>query len=135
MYYKIIISPQLADTNAARHIDHTAIIDWFDRARVYMYREMDPTLTFRPHGLAVLTTTVYYQAPATALADVEVRTWVTKLGRKSMEVCQDLWQDGKCRAKTKTVVCGFNVDTRTSEPIVDSFRAITEKYFWDEYFE
>ena len=71
----------------------------------------------------------------TALADVEVRTWVTKLGRKSMEVCQDLWQDGKCCAKTKTVVCGFNVDTRTSEPIVDSFRAIAEKYFWDEYFE
>ena len=132
MYYKTILTPQVADTNMTRHIDHTVYIDWFDRARTSMYREMDPTVRFHPHGLVVVTTSVSYLRETNALSDVEIRTWVAKLGVKSVEIRQDLWQHSQSCAKSQTVMCGFNLHERKSEPLVAPYRQICEKYAWDE---
>ncbi|MBQ9874775.1 MAG: hypothetical protein IJM30_09955 [Thermoguttaceae bacterium] len=131
MYYVQTIGPAFSDTNAAGHIDHLAYADWFDRARTYLYREMDPTLVFRPHGLAVVTTTVYYDQEASVVEDVEVRTWTSKIGRKSFETRQEAWQNGERLASCKTVFCGFDFDKRTSEPLCDDYRAAVEMYYWE----
>lgn len=131
MFYSKTISTALADTNAADHIDFNAYGDWFDRARTYLYREMDPTLRFRPHGLVVVTTSIQYHREATVFSDVEIRTWVTKLGHKSFVTRQECWQDGVKRASCQTVFCGFDFVKRTSEPLTDQYRAAVERYFWE----
>lgn len=135
MYYKKSVTPQFSDTNGAGHIDHLAYADWFDRVRVYLYREMDPTLKFFPRGLVVVTTTVFYRCEASVLEDVEIRVWVKKIGRKSFEVQQDAWQRGRCCAQCRTVFCGFNRETRASEVLSDEYRAVLEKYLWHEDIE
>ncbi len=132
MYYKKILDTQFSDSNGTGHVDHLAYADWFDRARTYLYRELDPTLRFHPHGLVVVTTTVYYLQEASLLDGVEIRTWVSRIARKSLEIQQDCWQHGTCCAQCKTVFCGFNVETRQSEILLDRYREVLERFEWDE---
>ena len=50
-----------------------------------------------------------------------------------LEVTQGVWQEGVRCAVGKTIFCGFNFETHSSEPISDEFRAVFEKYRWDEH--
>lgn len=132
MYYTKMLSPAFSDTNGASHIDFSAYGDWFDRVRTYLYREMDPTLHFHPHGLVVVTTSILYHREASVLQSVELRTWVTKIGRKSMETKQECWQNGLKIATCQTVFCGFNTIKRVSEPLPQEYREAAAQYFWDK---
>lgn len=132
MYYTKMLSPAFSDTNGAGHIDFSAYGDWFDRVRTYLYREMDPTLRFNPHGLVVVTTSIQYHREASVLQSVEMRTWVTKIGRKSMETMQECWQNGLKCATCQTVFCGFDIVNRRSEPLPDEYRVAAEQYLWEK---
>lgn len=131
MYYIKKFYPAFSDTNGADHIDFSAYGDWFDRVRTHMYREMDPTLRFHPHGLVVVTTSIQYHFEASVLEELELRTWTSKIGRKSLETTQECWQNGKKCATCQTVLCGFNLEKRVSEPLIDAYRQVALKYFMD----
>jgi len=91
MYYTTPLTPQVADTNMARHIDSLAYPLWFDRARTFLYREMNPSLDFSAHGLVIVKTEVTYLRETNVDDELEVRTWVSLIGTKSFEVSQELW--------------------------------------------
>lgn len=132
MFVSDTLTPQVADTDMQGHVNFLAYSKWFDRVRTKLYRELDPTLKFKPHGMVILKTDVTFLHEVSAANDVEVRTWVSLLGNKSFELTQDVWQNGTRCTIGKTIFCGFNFDTHTSEPLSDAFRAIIEKYRWDE---
>ena len=121
MRYKVTISPAFSETNAYGHIDSLASPDWFDRARALLYREMDHTLRFHPHGLVVVSTTVFYHKEISPLAEVEIHTWVTRVGRKSFEARQEAWQLGELRSSCRTAFCctaaRSGVNVRNVSPI------------------
>ncbi len=132
MYTTTTITPQVADTDMQGHVNFLAYSKWFDRVRTGLYRELDPTLVFKPHGMVLLKTEVTFLHEVSVTSDVEVRTWVSMLGTKSFEMTQDVWQNGVRCTIGKTIFCGFNFDTHTSEPLSAEFRAVIEKYVWDE---
>ena len=60
MFVTAAVTPQIADTDMQGHINFLAYSKWFDRVRTPIYRELDPTLNFKPHGMVVLKTEVTY---------------------------------------------------------------------------
>ncbi len=132
MYISTTISPQIADTDMQGHINFLAYSAWFDRARTRIYKEISPDLAFRPHGMVVLKTEVTFLKEVYVQHDVEIRSWISVLGNKSFEMTQECWQQGERCAVGKTIFCAFNFDEHKSEPIQDSFRAVLEKYVWQE---
>ena len=82
--------------------------------------------------MVVLKTEVTYLREVSVTTDVEIRSWVSLLGNKSFELAQDVWQNGERCAIVKSIFCGFNFSSHTSEPLSDAFRAVLEKYQWDE---
>lgn len=132
MYLVSKIVPQVADTDMQGHVNFLAYSRWFDRARTPIYRELDPTLKFRPRGMVVLKTEVTFLKEVSIASDVDVRSWVSILGNKSYELTQDVWQNGVRCAIGKSIFCGFNFETKQSEPLTEEFRAVLEKYRWDE---
>lgn len=132
MFITTQLTPQVADTDMQGHVNFLAYSKWFDRVRTPLYRELDPTLVFKPHGMVILKTDVTFLHEVSATTDVDVRSWVSMLGTKSFELTQDVWQNGIRCAIGKSIFCGFNFDTHTSEPLSAEYRAIIEKYMWDE---
>jgi len=130
MYYTVNLTPQIADTDMQGHVNFLSYSSWFDRARTPLYREISPELNFRPHGMVVLKTEVTYLKEVYVQFDVEIRTWTSVLGNKSFELTQEVWQKGERCAVGKTIYCAFNFEAHKSEPLLDSFRVVLEKYRW-----
>lgn len=57
------------------------------------------------------------------------------IGTKSFEVTQEVWQNGSRCAIGKTIFCAYNFEERKSEPIIDSYREVLERYAYDPQFE
>ncbi|MBP5621017.1 MAG: acyl-CoA thioesterase [Thermoguttaceae bacterium] len=132
MFVTTPLTPQVADSDMQGHVNFIAYSKWFDRVRTPIYRELDPTLEFNPHGMVVLKTELTFLHEVAITSDVSIRTWVSLLGVKSVELTQDVWQDGVRCAIGKTVFCGFNFARHESEPLNDAFRAVLEKYRWGD---
>ena len=132
MFITTTVAPQVADTDMQGHVNFLAYSKWFDRVRTPIYRELDPTLQFNPHGMVVLKTELTFLHEVVVTSDVSIRTWVSLLGNKSLELTQDVWQDGVRCAIGKTVFCGFNFEKHASESLNDAFRAVFEKYRWGD---
>lgn len=132
MFVSTSLTPQVADTDMQGHVNFLAYSKWFDRVRTPIYRELDPTLKFDPHGLVILKTDVTFLHEVSATHDVDVRTWVSVMGTKSFELTQDVWQNGVRCTIGKTIFCGFNFTEHKSETLSDSFREVIERYRWDE---
>ena len=79
MYYKKSVTPQFSDTNGAGHIDHLAYADWFDRVRVYLYREMG-AFSNRNDSFFFNRIGVHYTIPKlhNLTAGIEVKAHLTK---------------------------------------------------------
>ena len=52
--------------------------------------------------------------------DVEIRTWVSRLGNSSFDVYQEAWQSGRLCVKGKTVVVDFDFKNKKSIIIPDA---------------
>ena len=135
MYYTVTITPQIADTDMQGHINFLAYSNWFDRVRTKFYKEFTPDLNFRPHGVVVLRTEVTFEKETYAQYDATIRTWVSMIGTKSFEVTQEVWQNGSRCAIGKTIFCAYNFEERKSEPIIDSYREVLERYAYDPQVE
>ena len=132
MYYATPLTPQVADTNIARHIDSIAYPLWFDRARTRLYREMNPSLDFTAHGLVIVKTEVTYLREVNVDDELEIRTWVSLIGTKSFEVSQELWRQNERCAEGKTILVSFDFSVHKSEPLTDAYRDVLEKYSFDK---
>ena len=132
MFVTTPLTPQIPDSDMQGHVNFIAYSKWFDRVRTPIYRELDPTLEFNPHGMVVLKTELTFLHEVSITSDVSIRTWVSLLGNKSLELTQDVWQEGVRCAVGKTIFCGFNFARHESEPLTDAFRAVLEKYRWNE---
>ena len=113
------------------HINFLAYSNWFDRARTKIYREFSPELDFSEYGVAVLHTDVDFLHETYASHDVEIRTWVNLIGEDSFEVTQELYQQGKRCAHSKTVLSIFDFTRRERTPIPPSFRKALKRYKYD----
>lgn len=131
MFYTTPIEPQVYDSDFQGHTNFLSVSLWFDRARTALYREFEPNLNFREHGLVILKTEVTYVKEIWLARPVEVRTWTSVVGTKSFEITQEAWQDGEVCAVGKTIFCGFDFTVHKSEPISPEFRAVLEKFRFD----
>ena len=132
MYYTTPLTPQIADTNMARHIDSIAYPLWFDRARTQLYREMNPSLDFSRNGLVIVKTEVVYLREVEVDDALEIRTWVSLIGTTSFEVSQELWRQKELCAEGKTILVSFDFSVHKSEPLTDAYRAVLEKYCFEK---
>lgn len=136
MYYAIKILPQVADTNLFGHVDHLAFLRWCDRARAPLYEEMLPGFRFLPRGLVVANVKIDYLRETFLDDRVEVRTWTSRIGRKSFELTQEVWRSrddaptpSRC-AVAKSVFCAFDFNLHKSEPLSERFQQVLRKYQW-----
>lgn len=117
------IHPRFSDTDALGHINNTVIPVWFLEAREPVLRLFSPVLDMTEAALAVVRTEIDFVAEIRFGADVEVRTEVAKLGNSSLQLAQEVWQDGKLTARGLATLVNFDPQQRCAAPIPDSVRA------------
>ena len=116
------VTPRFGDIDGLRHINNTKLPEWFELARMPLYRIFHPDLNFDGWGLIMARIAVDFTAQMTFDKDVEIRTWVSRIGRSSFTVTQEAWQDGVVGARGEAVVVHYDFANRKSLPIPDRQR-------------
>jgi acyl-CoA thioester hydrolase len=126
--YKYSVTPKFGDIDGLGHVNNTVIPSWFEQARNEIYRYFNPELQFKTWNLILARFEVDFVAQMYYHADVEIHTYISRIGRSSFEVYQEAWQNGNLCTKGKTVLVHFNFENQKSEAIPPSILELLEPH-------
>ena len=103
-----IISPRFSDTDALGHINNTVFAVWFEGARQDVFKIFTPELNLRQWPLIIASVKLDYHAQTHYGADVEIRTYISRIGGSSFDVYQEAWQAGVKTVSGTAVMVQFD---------------------------
>jgi len=127
--YSVKITPRFGDTDALGHINNVVLSAWFEQARNAIFRIFAPELRIDKKTFPLILAhadydfidQLFYQH------DVEIRTWVARIGNRSLTVYHEAWQEGRLCSRGNAVIVHYDFNTGKSTPIPeDKKRLLTE---------
>lgn len=103
-----IISPRFSDTDALGHINNTVFAVWFEGARQDVFKIFTPELNLRQWPLIIASVKLDYHAQTHYGAEVEMRTYISRIGGSSFDVYQEAWQHGVKTVSGTAVLVQFD---------------------------
>jgi acyl-CoA thioester hydrolase len=131
--YQTTIVPRVSETDGAGHINNTTVPVWLEAGRHELFKLFTPDLSFENWKMIIVKTTLEYVSQIYYGRDVEVKTWVKRIGNKSLELYEEIHQDGKVCAKNEAVYVNFNLESQQSEEIPDEIKEELRQHFYGEY--
>lgn len=128
--FKIMVTPLFGDTDALHHINNNVLGTWFELARNDIFRIFTPDLSvsYDDWKLIMVKTTYEYLDQMFYGTDVEIRTYVSRIGNSSFTTYHEAWQDGRLCAKGTAVMVNFDYNNQKSVPISDDIRDQLSKH-------
>ena len=124
---KMKIFPRFNDTDALGHINNASFASWFEEARRPLFKVFVPDLDPKKWNLIIARVEIDYLSQASFSKEVEINTWLEKIGNSSMIVRQDAFQEGVIIARGKSVMVSFDYSEQKSSPIPDSVKKVLIK--------
>ena len=116
------INPRFGETDALGHINNTVLPVWFEEARTPLFRLFTPDLDPQDWHLIIAKIDVEYVGELFYGREVEIRTFISKLGNSSMTIHHEAWQDGRMGARGSAVMVHFDHNAKQSVAIPDAIR-------------
>jgi acyl-CoA thioester hydrolase len=99
------LMPRFSDTDALGHINNTLLPVWFEGARDPVFRFFMPDLNTNNWQLILAKIDVEFHAQLYYAEEIEVRTYIGRIGGSSFTVYQEAWQrNHKCASGTAVMV-------------------------------
>jgi acyl-CoA thioester hydrolase len=115
--YKKTIEPRVSETDGIGHVNNTTIPIWFEAARNPIFKLFTPDLSFQKWKMIILNMNIDYSRQIYFGTNVEVYTWVKRIGNTSLELYEEIHQNGQVCAKGTSIYVNFNLETQKTEPI------------------
>ncbi|TWT04351.1 acyl-CoA thioesterase [Planococcus sp. CPCC 101016] len=120
--YTTVLTPRVSETDAVGHINNTSLPVWFEAARNPLFELFTPDHDFANWKMVIVKTTLEFTGQIYFGMDVEVKVWVEKIGGSSLELYEELYQDGKLCARNNAVYVNYNLASKKSEKIPAAIR-------------
>ena len=127
MESRISIRPRFSETDALGHINNTTIPVWFEEGRlhlVYQQAKIGQKTVLARFEVDYLHEVLYGQ-------DVEVRTFINRLGNSSITYQQTIHQADKLCIKASAVSVTYDTKQRLSVPISEDSRTRLQTFVQD----
>jgi acyl-CoA thioester hydrolase len=131
MMYLTIIEPRVSETDGVGHINNTTIPIWFEAGRNQLFKLFTPDSSFKNWKMIILKMNVEYIGQIFFGKDVEIKTWVKRIGKSSLELYEEIHQENRLCTKGTAVYVNFNLQKQKSEPITDEIRQELEKHLYE----
>lgn len=130
--FKSIIEVSSRDTDSLGHVNNTSLPLWFETSRNSIYKIFNPNMELNPKtwNLIMVHTEFDYLDQIFYGIDVEVRTYIEKIGNTSFTVFQEAWQNGILRGTGRAILVYFNFNTQEKVQIPNDIRKELEKHLY-----
>jgi acyl-CoA thioester hydrolase len=128
--FKTTVSPRFGDMDILGHINNTVPAVWFELARNPLFQIFDPDmkLSRETFHLIMAHTDYDYVDQLYFRQDVEIRTWISRIGTKSFTVYQEAWQEGRLCVKGNSVVVHYDFNTEQTTPIPEDKKKLLAEH-------
>lgn len=126
--WKTEVTPRFGDVDGLRHINNCMLPVWFELGREPLFRLFHPDLDLENWRLIMARIAVDFLAQMRLGSNIEIRTFIKKVGRSSITVLQEAWQDDKLGAKGEAVVVYYDFTNNKSLSIPDDIRTVLDKH-------
>ena len=128
--YTITVTPRFGDMDVLGHINNTVPVVWFELARNPIIKMFDPSmeLSRETFPLIFAHSDYDYTGQLYFKYDVEIKTYVTRIGAKSFTICHEAWQEGRLCVKGSAVLVYYDFTTETSAPIPEDKKKLLAEH-------
>ena len=122
---KTIVTPRFGDVDGLNHVNNNVVGEWFELSREDIYRIFTPDLdlSLEKWRLILVRNETDFLSQIFFGQDVEIRTYVLKIGNSSFTLGNEVWQNGELKAKGKSILVHYDFIEEKSKRIPDEIRA------------
>ncbi|PZP51998.1 MAG: thioesterase [Pseudopedobacter saltans] len=128
-----IITPRFGDTDACGHINNAVLPVWFEHARNPVLRIMNPSMDYKTWNTIVAHIEVDFVSQLHLDKEVEIKTYISKIGNSSFEIYNEAWQNGVLGAKGKAVLIHYDFTQQKSVPLPEDIKGKFKEHWIDLY--
>lgn len=132
--FKITVTPQFGDIDGLRHVNNNVVGNWFELGRNDVFRFFTPDLdlSYEKWKLIMVRTEADFVGQMFYGHDVEIRTYILRIGNTSFTTGHEAWQQGELKAKGRSVVVNYDFMKQETEPIPEDIKEKLNKHLMDE---
>jgi acyl-CoA thioester hydrolase len=101
------------------HINNTVLAVWFEQARNPFFKIFPPEKDFTDGTFPLIMAHTDYDFVGELFfgEEVEIRTYIGRIGTKSFTACHEAWQRGKLCVKGNAVIVHYDFTRKETTPI------------------
>jgi acyl-CoA thioester hydrolase len=128
--FTITVSPRFGDIDGLGHINNTVPANWFELARNPLFRIFSPNLHLAYDTWPLIMAHADYDFVGQLFFqyDVEIRTYISRIGTTSFTVYHEAWQEGRLCTTGSAVIVHYDFINKKSTPIPEDKRKILEEH-------
>jgi acyl-CoA thioester hydrolase len=129
--FTITVTPRFGDADGLGHINNVVLAVWFELARNPFFDMFVPytKIPARENFPLIMAHSDYdYLDQMYLRAEVEIKTWVEKIGNKSFTIYHEAWQTGRLCAKGRAVIVYYDFTLEQSAPLPDDKRKLLSEH-------
>jgi acyl-CoA thioester hydrolase len=128
--FKTTVTPRFGDIDGLQHANNIAIAIWFEQARNPIFRIFTPDLKLDYNSWKLIMARAEYDYVGEMFygEDVEIHTYITRIGNSSFTIGQEAWQNGKIGAKGQTVIVHYDFIEKKSKPITAPIKELLREH-------
>ncbi|MEW9797916.1 acyl-CoA thioesterase [Alteromonas sp. CYL-A6] len=127
--YETTFDVRFYETDALAHVNNTVIAGWFESAREPIFRVFSPSLDLQNWPLIIASYKIDFLAQIFYGKPVTIKSYISRLGKSSLDIYQEVWQEGNLSASGTTTMVHFDYATQRSVVIPDDIRATLMAHF------
>ncbi|KZX10173.1 acyl-CoA thioesterase [Methanobrevibacter curvatus] len=130
--FKITVIPKFGDIDGLKHVTNTILASWFESGRNDIFRFFTPDLDLSHENWKLIMARTDYDFLKQMYYgyDVEIRTYILKIGNSSFTVYHEAWQQGELKVKGTAVCVHFDFIEQKSKPIPEDIRKKLEEHLY-----
>lgn len=128
--FKINVVPRFGDVDGLKHVNNNVIGIWFELGRNDIFRFFTPDLNLDYENWKLIMVRTEYDFIGQMFydGDVEIRTYILKVGNSSFTTGHEAWQGGELKAKGQAVIVHYDFIEQKSKPIPKEIKEKLNKH-------
>jgi acyl-CoA thioester hydrolase len=128
--FSITVKPRFGELDILGHVNNTVPPLWFELARTPVMQIFDPELklTKESFPLIIAHTDFDFISQLYIHHEVEIKTWISRIGTKSFTVHHEAWQKGRPCVKGNTVIVYYDFFNEKSAVIPEDKKKLLAEH-------
>jgi len=131
--FSVTVHPRFGDMDILGHINNISPAQWFEIGRTPIMRIFDPQLALTKETFPLIMAHSEYDFVGQMFfKEVEVKTWISRIGTKSFTVYHEAWQEDRLCVKGSAVVVHYDFSSGQSIPIPEDKKILLAEHLFPE---